>query len=120
MEQEHEPMRALTPEESAWLAAVENEWSKTTPGDWYAHHTDDAHYMNAMYVNTVPGPTQLGFVVDDGTGMAAGAKDQADHEQVVAITLLQEPRLADSEECDENTLFIANVHQHVPRLLALI
>jgi hypothetical protein len=112
--------RALTADELAWLADVEDEWHGTTRGDWYAHLTDDAYFMNATYVSTVPGPLQLGFVVDGGTGMAAGAHDQAEHEQVIAITLLQEPRLADSEQSDENTRFIANVHQHIPRLLAMI
>ena len=112
--------RLLTAHERAWLAAVEDEWSGTTPGDWYAHITDDALYMNASYVSTVPGPRRLGFVVDEGTGMAAGSHDQADHERVVAITLLQEPRLADPAQSDENSRFIANAHQHIPRLLRLI
>jgi hypothetical protein len=116
------PKPTLTSEENTWLASVEDEWAKTTPGEWYAHYTDDALFMNATYVSTTPGiePLHLGFFVDNGTGMAAGASDQAEHESVVAITLLQEPRLVDPDQSDENTLFIANVHQHLPRLLAII
>ena len=122
MEEDLGPKIPLTDEERAWLASVEAEWSRTTSGPWYAHHTDDALFMSATYVSTdaVPGSRRVGFLVDEGTGLAVGSPDQADHEKVVAITLLQEPRLADPEESDANTLFIANVHQHVPRLLALI
>ena len=67
-----------------------------------------------------PVPLQLGWVVNEGTGMAAGAHDRADHERVIAIALLQQPRPADPEERVENTRFIANVHQHIPHLLRLI
>jgi hypothetical protein len=52
--------------------------------------------------------------------MGAGIPEQASHEKVAAITLLQEPRLANPSECDQNTLFIADIHQQLPRLLALI
>jgi hypothetical protein len=78
----------ITDEERRWLAAVEEEWSSTTTGEWYAHVTDDALFMNARYVSVVPGELHLGFVMDKGTGMAAGSKDQADHKKVVAVTLL--------------------------------
>jgi len=112
-------MCKLTQSEREWLAAIEAEWAATTPGTWYAHLTDDAHYMNATYVSTVPGPVTQGFVVDNNNGMAEGSPNQAEHERVVAITLLQEPRLADADQSDPNTLFIAHVHQHIPRLLDL-
>lgn len=112
----------LTPDERAWLAAVEAEWRATTPGTWYAHATDDDRYQNARYVSAEPSETgdRASLAHDDGQGMAEGSGDQADPRQVVAITLLQSPRLADVRECNQNTLFIANVHQHMARLLTLV
>lgn len=62
----------LTGEESAWLTIVEQEWSSTTPGFWYAHVTDDAYSMSASYVSTEAGQLQDGFVVDSGNQMAVG------------------------------------------------
>lgn len=115
---------SLTPEERAWLAEVEELWSATTPGAWYPHLGDDAYAMSAAYVATDPGAgwdtSFSNWVVDHGRTMAAGWPEQADHRRVVAITLLQEPRLADPEECEQNALFIADAHQQLPRLLALI
>lgn len=109
---------------------------KATAGPWYAHATDDEYFMNARYVGTVPGPqsrtrtveladgttreftTTGDFIHDGGNGMALGFPDQADSESVVAITLLQQPRLADPDGCDENTLFIAAARSDVPALAA--
>lgn len=70
-------------------------------GPWFPRATDDASFMNARYVGLDEGP---GFVHDGANGMALG---EADATRVIAITLLQEPRLADCDECDENAKFIA-------------
>ena len=70
-------------------------------GPWFPRATDDASFMNARYVGLDEGP---GFVHDGANGMALG---EVDSKRVIAITLLQEPRLADCDECDENTEFIA-------------
>ncbi len=110
----------LTSEELAWLAVIEQEWISTTPGHWYAHLTDDAYSMSASYVSTEIGEIQDGFVVDSGNRMAAGWPEQMDYRRVVAITGLQEPRLVDPDQSEQNALFIANIHQHVPHLLTLI
>lgn len=114
----------LTQDERAWLADIEELWAATTPGTWYPHHGDDASAMNACYVSVDIGaswsPRFPNWIIDDGWTMAAGFPEQANHEHVVAITLLQEPRLADPDECDQNTLFIADIHQQVPRLLEFI
>ena len=109
----------LTPDELEWLAAVEAEWQGTTPGTWYPHATDDEWFQSALYVSTDPGETDRGFVNDDLRRMSETPGEQADSQRVIAITLLQRPRLADVDACDANTLFIANVHQYLPRLLTL-
>jgi len=114
----------LTQDERAWLAEVEAEWAATSPGEWYPHQGDDVYSMSALYVSADIGAGWSDidrlWVVDSGPTMAAEAPEQADHAQVVAITLLQEPRLVDPEECEQNALFIAHAHQHIPHLLAVI
>lgn len=114
------PQKGLTPSERQWLSIIEAEWKATTSGLWYAHLTDDAYAMTAAYVSTEPGETKHGLIVDRGTQLAAGLPVQVDHEHVVAITLLQEPRLVDPDEAEDNARFIANAHQRIPQLLALI
>ena len=112
--------RRLTPSEQDWLADVEREWAATTPGTWYAHASDDQLFSTARYVSTQPPRRGQELVHDNRRALFAGSADQADPEQVVAITLLQNPELAAADECDPNTLFMAHVHQHLPRLLAVI
>jgi hypothetical protein len=109
-----------TPSERAWLADVEREWAATTPGRWHAHASDDELFSTARYVSTQPPRREQEFVHDNRRALFAGSQDQADPEQVVAITLLQNPALAEADQCDPNTLFIAHVHQQLPRLLAVI
>ncbi len=111
----------LTQDELEWLATVEPEWQGTTAGTWYPHATDDDWFQCALYVSTEPsGEGHYGYPHDDLRGMSENSAEQADPEQVIAITLLQRPRLAIAEASDQNTLFIAHAHQHVPRLVALI
>lgn len=87
-----------------------------TPAPWYAHATDDEYFMNARYVGTRPSDN----CHDDGNGLAAGWPDQEPPESVIAITLLQQPRLADNNKCDENMLLIAALRNSYPRLAAEI
>lgn len=112
-------------------------WSHTTPGRWYPRATDDNMAMNARFVGVRPNPGDEPDKMqhDNGMGMAANdplggeapvndpaapPSDKEPSEQVVAITLLQSPRLADADEYDANTEFIAKMHQYLPRLLHLI
>lgn len=119
----------LTDEELAELERLEQ---AATAGPWYPHATDDEVFMNARYVSTEPGPTVRRVKLPDGEhvidvgkwthdgaqGMADGNEDQAQSDKVVAVTLLQAPRLADPDQCDENTELIAVLRNAAPRLLA--
>lgn len=98
------------------LAEIEVRVAKATPGPWYARATDDVAFMNARYVGTQPvAPGDAEFRHD---GLCGLSEDGGDSRNVVAITLLQLPRLADLDECDENTEFIAHAREDVPRLVA--
>lgn len=128
-ESEIEMDDTLTDEELAELERLEQ---AATAGPWYPHATDDEVFMNARYVSTEPGPTMRRVKLSDGEhvidvgkwthdgaqGMADGNKDQAQSDKVVAVTLLQAPRLADPDQCDENTELIAALRNAAPRLLA--
>ena len=79
-----------------------------SPGPWYAKATDDDVSMSALYVSTVPGP----FAHDQKRSM----EEPSDiYEDVVAITLLQSPRLADIADAkwNENAHYIAAVSPDV-------
>lgn len=95
------------------LAEIEARANAATRGPWFAHATDDQMFMNARYVSITPGS----FHHDEGNGMAEGWSSQVDSETVVAITLLQSPRLVDPDEMDENTEFIAAARFDVPALV---
>lgn len=102
------------------LDRIEARCEAATPGPWYARSTDDQVFMNALFVGTRPGEMGVdGLYHDDGRGLAAGGKEQAPPEQIIAITLLQSPHLADvkDELWDENTLFIAYARSDIPRLI---
>lgn len=98
------------------LAEIEARAGAATPGPWYAHATDDEVFSNARYVSVQPGE----FRHDNKRGMDSQSDERADSEKVIAITLLQSPRLAECNECDENTLFIAHARSDIPRLIAEI
>ncbi len=97
------------------LQQIEERVAKATPGPWYAHATDDMYATNARYVSIKPGNIHHH---DNKRGMSDGDKHQADPNSVVAITLLQAPLLARTDECDENALFIAHARTDVPLLIA--
>lgn len=97
------------------LREIEERAAKASPGPWYPRATDDGMFMNASYVSTKPDPDGL-FIHDGDRGMAPGECDDA---SVVAITLLQSPRLAGvaDEKWDENTEFIAHSREDIPWLI---
>jgi hypothetical protein len=91
-------------------------WNEAT--DSYADEydrSDDDVFMNARYVSTQEGP---GWGHDNMRGMDPGNEAQ-DERNVVAITMLQSPRLADivDERWDENTEFIAHARTDIDLLV---
>ncbi|WP_327128770.1 hypothetical protein [Streptomyces sp. NBC_01727] len=97
----------LTDEE---LAEIEELTEATTPGPWYVRTLDDDWAMNLVAVSTLP---------DTGRGERW---PDFDHRQIVAATLVQQPRYVDVADArwDENAQFIANARQDIPRLIAKI
>lgn len=79
-----------------------------TPGPWYAHNTDDTSFMNVYAVTT--SPIEPDFQYDN----------EATHEEVVAVTLFQYPRIAchKADRWDEDAAFIAAARNTMPQLLA--
>lgn len=94
------------------LDEIEARLNAATPGPWYVHYTDDEFFMNATCVSTQPGPE----CHDHLRGMAPG---ECDETSVVAITLLQYPRLADVDDgrWDENAELIAHAPEDLRYLL---
>ncbi|WP_328885362.1 hypothetical protein [Streptomyces sp. NBC_00316] len=97
----------LTDEE---LAEIEELTEATTPGPWYFRSLDDDWAMSLVAVSTLP---------DTGRGERW---PDFDHHQIVAATLVQQPRYVDVADArwDENARFIANARQDIPRLIAEI
>jgi hypothetical protein len=105
------------------LSEIESRCDAATPGPWYARLTDDAFFMNSLYVSTHQGSQQDGsWSLDNKRGLEVGGKHQEPPGQVIAITLLQQPRLADvvDKKWGENTLFIAHAREDIPKLIAEI
>ncbi|WP_329266828.1 hypothetical protein [Streptomyces sp. NBC_01451] len=97
----------LTDEE---LAEIEELAGAATPGPWHVRQLDDDFAMSLVAISTVP---------DTGAGERW---PDFDHRQIVAATLVQQPRYVDvaDERWDENANFIANARQDIPRLIAEI
>lgn len=76
-----------------WLADLEDKAKAATPGAWHIIEADDERFMSAVYVATTP---------EDATPGETP-------ENVIAVTLLQSPRVAciADEKWDENATFIA-------------
>lgn len=92
----------------AELAAIQERCDGATPGPWFWDNPDDENCMNAYAVFT-----GRGGIDDFGPGYA-------DHERIVAITMLQTPRYAShvAGRWEEDADFIANARADVPRLVA--
>ena len=94
---------------------LEEIWARAksaTPGPWFVHYTDDEHAANARYISSEPGPAAH----DERQGMAVGP-DQANPNEVIAITLLQEPLFCRSKEFENNSIFIAAARSDIPKLV---
>lgn len=91
------------------LAEIEARANKATTGPWYDHNVDDDLCMNAWCVSTSPREPEMGVL-----------STQEDYGAVVAITLLQAPRLAcvADRKWDNNAEFIAHARTDIPRLIA--
>lgn len=109
------------------LREIEQRANAATPGPWHPRHTDDEAFMNAYYVGLDPAPEGRPYPMHDTRcGLSAGDEDQEPSNRVVAITLLQAPRLVDvgdGETLDgclweENADFIAHSRADVPDLVA--
>ena len=90
-----------------WLADLEAKAKAATPGAWHIIEADDERFMSAVYVATTP---------EDATPGETP-------ENVIAVTLLQSPRVAciADEKWDENTAFIAAANPAtVLRLVAMV
>lgn len=90
-----------------WLADMEAKAKAATPGAWHIIEADDERFMSAVYVATTP---------EDATPGETP-------ENVIAVTLLQSPRVAciADEKWDENATFIAAANPAtVLRLVAMV
>jgi hypothetical protein len=89
------------------LDAIEEMSSAATPGPWFVRNLDDDQAMNLVAVSTV-----------EDTGRAERWPD-FDHGELVAATLVQDPRYVDCADgrWDENAAFIAMARDVVPRLV---
>lgn len=90
-----------------WLADLEAKAKAATPGAWHIIEADDERLMSAVYVATTP---------EDATPGETP-------ENVIAVTLLQSPRVAciADEKWDENAAFIAAADPAaVLRLVAMV
>ena len=90
------------------LDSIEELCRSATPGPWYVRNLDDDHAMNLVAVSTVP-----------DTGRAERWPG-FDHGELIAATLVQQPRYADCADglWDQNAAFIAMARQAVPELVA--
>ncbi|MER5866180.1 hypothetical protein [Kitasatospora sp. NPDC002040] len=92
------------------LARIEERAEAATPGPWHVRELDDDDAMSLVAISTVP---------DTGHGERW---PDFDHQQIVAATLIQQPRYVDvaDQRWDENARFIADARQDIPRLIAEI
>lgn len=89
------------------LDEIEEICAAATPGPWFVRHLDDQNAMNLVAISTVE---------DTGRGERWPAFD---HRDLVAATLVQDPRYVDCEDgrWDENAAFIAMAREVIPRLV---
>lgn len=89
--------------------AIKARLAAATPGPWYDHNPDDDYCMNAYAVTD--SHVEPDVSPDERTN---------DHKRIIAITLLQTPRVAahDSHQWEENARFIAHAPADIAFLLA--
>lgn len=102
--------RAMTTDPTPDLDAIRERWADATPGPWHVRDMDDDHAMSLTAVSTVP---------DDGYGWG-DQLTEAEAGEIVAVTLLQAPRLASIADgrWDENAVAIAAAPTDIADLLA--
>ncbi len=74
------------------LVEIEERWLSATPGPWYVRYLDDVYAMNLVAVSVVP---------DTGRGERW---PDFDYGEVIAATLVQEPRYVDIRDAKSGTL----------------
>lgn len=91
------------------LEPIKARLARITPAPWYSHNPDDDMFMNAFVVTNSPVEPDMGK--DERTN---------NHEMVVAITLLQTPRVACHADSrwEENAKFIAHAPEDIAALIA--
>lgn len=100
-------MSGLTDDE---IREIEQRAAAATPGPWFVRQLDDDYAMSLVAVSIAP-----------DTGQGERWPD-FDHREIVAATLVQQPRYVDvaDQQWDENAEFIAHAREDIPRLLAEI
>lgn len=91
------------------LEAIKQRLAAATPGPWYVHNPDDALCMNAYCVST-----------DEHEPWIDMPESKNGHEHIIAITLLQSPRVVchASEKWEENAELIAHIPTDMAALIA--
>lgn len=94
------------------LDDLERLLSLATGGPWFTRALDDSAYMSAFTISTVPSK-------DNDYEQYAGGGWPA-HE-LVAATLIQEPRLVDHQQArwDQDAELIVKLRNMAPQLIAL-
>src|SRR5438552_15852649 len=89
------------------LTAIRGRAAAATSGPWHVRRLDEDHAMNLVAISTTP---------DDGVGERW---PDFDYGEIVAATLVQEPRYASIADArwDGNAAFIAHAREDVPNLL---
>lgn len=92
------------------ITEIEKRLAAATQRPWHVRHLDDKDAMSLTAVSTAP-----------DTGLCERWPD-FDHGNIVAATLVQQPRYVDvdDERWDQNADFIAHARTDVPRLIAEI
>ena len=92
------------------LEQIELRYQSATPGPWFVRRFDDDVAMSLITVSTIP-----------DTGLVERWPD-FDHGEIVAATLVQDPRYVDAADhkWNENALFIAHARIDIPHLVAEI
>jgi hypothetical protein len=103
-------MTTFEPHTDTELAQLEELCAAATPGPWFVCQLDDEIAMSLVAVSTVP---------DTGAGERW---PRFDHHEIVAATLIQQPRYVDvaDERWDENARLIAAARDAIPRLITEI
>lgn len=91
--------------DDAYLNELKKLCSETTPGPWYPRYGDDDMAMNCRWISKNQN-SKFSFIYDENSN------------DTIAITLLQSPRLADTDDFyDKNMMFICEAKKAIPLLI---